>query len=205
MKRFFVIFIFLTSCITMNVFEGPDTTKKGEASFGIGVSQMAFLDEENKTEFLPIPFPYFKGRYGIANNIDIGFRYVGIMGFGIDPKFKFLDKELKASLSFPFILATWPGLPVWYTFEPTLILGTDVIYFGSKFSYFSIGFEWDDDSVGIYGVFPSLFLGFTLGKKLRLCPEVSFCLPAKIRIGKEEKELLWRPAFSYGIGILYMP
>ncbi|MEO0231612.1 MAG: hypothetical protein ABIM29_03625 [candidate division WOR-3 bacterium] len=204
MKKFLVIFLFLSSCMTMNVFEGPDTTKKGETSFGLGVSNFVLFDESGKPIFMPIPFPYLKGRYGVTDNLDIGFRYVGILGFGFDPKIKFLDKGIKGSLTLPFNITKWPEVPIWYSFEPTLILGTNLIYFGSKFSYLSLQLEWDNETSNIYGIFPSLFLGFTLGKNWKLCPEVNFYLPATIGIG-EKKGKLWRPAISYGIGIFYMP
>lgn len=204
MKKFLIIFIFFFSCITINVFEGPETTKKGEVSIGFGISNVGFIDDQGKPVFLPIPFPYLKGRYGLTDNFDIGFRYVGLLGFGIDPKFKLIDGGIKASLLLPFNITQWPELPLWYSFEPALILGTTSIYFGSKFSYYNLQFETDEEDTYIEGIFPSIFLGFTLGKTWKICPEINYFLPSIIRIGEKE-EKFWRPSFSYGIGILYMP
>lgn len=204
MKKLIIIssFIFY-SCMTMNVFEGPDTTKKGDTSFGFGISNILLFDESDEPVFIPIPFPHFKGRYGISDNMDIGFRYVGILGFGIDPKIRFLNAGIKGSLSFPFNIAVWPEVPVWYSFEPTLILGRELIYFGSKFSYFNVKFK-SETFKDINGIFPSLFLGFTLGKNLKLCPEVIFYLPG-IVMSTDGNQASGRPGISYGIGILYMP
>lgn len=117
--------LFLSSCISFSSFLTPETLKPGEAQVGTGVTLVI-----NEGEVGPIIEA--GGRFGLVNNLDIGFKYTNIYTFETDVKYQFIDRKLKAA--FDIKISIFPPIFENYFFGiyPTIVIGQKHWYAGIK-------------------------------------------------------------------------
>ena len=137
----------LAGCPSMPLNQTASTVPAGEFQQGVGVEYYGCTgcgvdisdDGEVTNEgiaFFNLPFPNWFGRYGISDNIDLGFRFSAPFSVGFDMKFQVLDTEvldlaIDPGIQYNFALTYFHlpvliGLPMGDFFE--LVLSPRVTY-----------------------------------------------------------------------------
>ena len=219
----FFTLIVLGGCITLAHQNIPYTTKKEQLSWGLSMSGYGWLGG-GSLGGLPITVPAFYMRYGIADNVDIGFSFSGFPFIGathIDLKTSFVKTESFAAafspgLSFAFLPFEFIGVRNLTFVAPsiTLSLGSNVVYGGMRFQYIINTYEqWEFVCYEYYckddwtrtsssSFLPYIFWGFTLGTgNFKFTPEFGLGLPLATTGTATTGTFI----FSYTFGFLYIP
>ena len=70
----------LSGCLSLATYQTPYTTKEDEVSWGLSISGYgAFSDSLTG---LPVSIPALYLRYGLSDNMDLGYSFVGFPFFG---------------------------------------------------------------------------------------------------------------------------
>jgi hypothetical protein len=212
--------LILSGCVSLATYQTPYTTKEDELSWGLSISGYgAFSDDLVR---IPVNIPALYLRYGLSDNTDLGFSFVGFPFFGttyLDLKNQFIRGE---NFSGSFSIGTgfwfWPSeidnirnLTILQPFFG-LSFGNKRIYAGTKIQYFLFSYqeqkygqyEWSRRSASAF--MPSAFLGFTLGKgSFKFVPEFDLMLPLSATDTRGKVVPLSGIIFSYTFGFLYIP
>ena len=221
----FFTLIVLGGCITLAHQNIPYTTKKEQLYWGLSMSGYGWLGG-GSLGGLPITVPAFYMRYGIADNVDIGFSFSGFPFIGathIDLKTSFVKTE-------SFAAAFSPGLS--FAFLPfeldrtrnlgfvapsmTLSFGSNIVYGGMRFQYIIATYEQEAKICDFYPYYcettwvrtssssflPYIFWGFTLGTgNFKFTPEFGLGLPLATTGTATTGTFI----FSYTFGFSYIP
>jgi hypothetical protein len=221
----FLTLIVLGGCITLAHQNIPYTTKKEQLSWGLSVSGYGLMGQGVLTG-LPVTVPDFYMRYGIADNVDIGFSFSGFPFIGathIDLKTSFVNTESFAAafspgLSFAFLPVELGGTRNLGFVAPsmTLSIGSNVVYGGMRFQYIIATSEVKEEICDFYPYYcrttwtrtsfsfllPYIFWGFTLGTgNFKFTPEFGVGFP----LATTGTVTIGAFIFSYTFGFLYIP
>ena len=174
--------LFFISCYSFSNFQTPVVLESGKSSLGIGVSKIP--DSDKKL----IPEIYY--RRNIISKTDFGLKQLGIPFIGgitlIDVKrslLKINKFSISSDLVFSYSTLNSEQLGNWTSTAiiPALFMGSDRLYIGGKYNQLKFDGEIElFRKIGLSGSigFPSVVLGMTLGKNLRIQPEVNIYLTA---------------------------
>jgi hypothetical protein len=175
---------------------------------------------------LPFTVPAFYMRYGIADNVDIGFSFSGFPFIGathIDLKTSFVKTESFAAafspgLSFAFLPVELDNTRNLGFVAPsmTLSFGSNIVYGGMRFQYIIATYEQKAEICDFYPYYcettwartsfsfllPYMFWGFTLGTgNFKFTPEFGVGFP----LATTGTATIGPLIFSYTFGFLYIP
>jgi len=213
--RFIKLLIFISGCTTLATYQTPITTPKDEVSFGASVSGFIVVSD-GEVLGLPLTVPSFYLRYGLADNQDIGFSFLGLPVFGstvIDYKYQFLNNGLLGAFNLGSGFWFLPG--DYFDIKNPLLLypfigfsfGNERVYFGTRVYYFnSSSYSYILKKRITTETFSgSLILGATLGKgSFKFAPEINFTIPLS-PIREDIVLPVQDFAFTYGFGFIYIP
>lgn len=221
MKLIYILVIFFYSCTTFSTFQTPQVVEEDEVGFGFSLSN-SWVAGNNETEFIPISIPSLQIRYGIGDNSDVGFLFVGLPVLGssyIDYKYQFLNDGMLGAFTIGTGFWLWPG-DFFDVRNPSLIspflgisFGNKRLYVGSRVYYYyyshtSIRYtDTGTDSVRVSSSYILItpIIGLTLGKgNFKFAPEINFGIPVNINSNSSENFFL-NPLYTYSIGFIYLP
>lgn len=164
-----VILIFLTSCSSMNSFQSPKVTPKGEYEIGAGGS---FISDGDNPMLVNIEC---FGRMGLNAHSDLGIKVFGLPGLSggllADYKYQIIENPIYVSADLGASFCYTKDLN-FYDIYPMLILGSDRFYGGYRGIYRN-GVD-DDAKVKFNNYMNSFFLGWKTGPGPYLRPEIAF-------------------------------
>jgi hypothetical protein len=189
-------------------------------SWGLSISGYGVFSDD--LVGIPVSIPALYLRYGLSDNMDLGFSFVGIPFFGttyLDLKNQSIRGESFAGsfsigTGFWFWLAQIDNIRNFTILQPffALSFGNKRIYAGTKIQYFLFSYQeqkygqykWSRRSASAF--MPSAFLGFTLGKgSFKFVPEFDLMLPLSATDTRGGVVSLSGIIFSYTFGFLYIP
>ncbi|MEO0143812.1 MAG: hypothetical protein ABIL49_02295 [candidate division WOR-3 bacterium] len=221
MRGIFLI-SFLSGCIAVSTYQTPVTTPKDDISFGFSLS--GFFSPDTLYELPPITVPTFSFRYGLSDNSDIGFSFVGFpFFFGtnyVDYKYQITNTGLLSAIDIGSGFWVWFGdffdvrNPYFVLPFVGLSFGNERVFFGGRINYATYSQYtryrennqdvWKRESTSF--AFTSLFLGFTLGKgSFKFAPEFDFIIPISQIQTLKDQAFLPALGFSYTFGFIYLP
>ncbi len=182
----FLLAVFLSGCVSLTTFQGPETTRPGEFTSGIGFSRSL---SNKDLEIVETNLELF-GRVGLSDKVDCGVKIAGLFTtLAADVKFQFLKgKHFKGSFDMAFSYFRMESdvfgdkeKSTVFGLYPSLIFGTKHLYFGPKLVYLIGTGDVEDYIDSEEKRLPSkkAFLGFVtglqfyLGKRLRAIPEIT--------------------------------
>jgi hypothetical protein len=187
---------FFFSCASYTTFTTPTVLKEKETLAGAGFTRLKEGEKKVVTEF------YF--RSALVKNMDAGLKFSGVPFAGgsmlVDLKRSIYQKGpfiLSADLGLSYSSLVGNDLLSYQSvgIYPLILFGNDRLYGGMKYNYlmFSGSVEIFDIEIGGKSNigFPSVVLGSTIGKRLRIQPEINvFLHPGS------------KPVYIYSIGFL---
>jgi hypothetical protein len=193
MKRIVVIIafcFFLYGCYSIAFFQSPKVLEKGKTEFSFGTSLVY------SNNYLSLYELFGNLRVGVGNNADVGIRIFGKpprdleflkeggssdsceggcwVGIYVDGKYQLVEEPLYIST----VLGLSYSFPAMAALYPSIVIGTERFYLVSRIIIFGpIGF-WEEGSEFAKYVMasPSMSMGFLVGRKVRLLPEVGILL-----------------------------
>jgi len=173
-----------SGCITLTQFQSPQVLDKGKHEFTIGAG-VGFYTRRDGSEGI-WPDIFAEGRYGLGSNMDFGIRFFGLPPLGIIP-LPYLggikgDLKYQITKNPPYISVDlgisfgvnilYKYLPINFAFYPALIFGTDRFYASARTIIIPHKAEDMGPPITLYG----LSVGYSIGNKFRLTPEISILL-----------------------------
>jgi hypothetical protein len=174
-------------CASYSTFQTPEVLEPGEKTLGIGYTVGINSETgENSGDMLEA-----FGRYGIKQNWDIGMKVAGappLWGVYIaDVKYQLKSEPLFVAADIGISYSKLEGIfedtdIITWGLYPMIIAGTKHVHAGVKLVYMNTSGEIDmfGSSTPFKGsaTFPGLFLGFRIGNKYRLMPELNVYFPS---------------------------
>ncbi len=179
---FAVLALWLSGCISLGVFQGPDVLPEGKAEVGLGLVGGGSLEEGGGGLGM---FELY-GRVGVASRLELGARTTGFLAVG-----GVTTGALMAEGKYQLV-TTWPlvavGMGVSYyalefnnqTFStlglyPAVWVGSSRLFAGARMIVVTIGAE-NSDEVGT-GSLAGFTIGARLGGRVSLRPELTLYAP----------------------------
>jgi hypothetical protein len=164
-NRFIILIIFLISCIPLATNGSPITTPKDELSIGIGAGA---------TSSNPLIFGFsVSARYGLSENVDVGFSGFPIILGILNTDIKFRNSDFTALIFGTGFYFSPIGSLILPNFG--LGLGNGVSYLSSRFIYVLGALEDTVDRISVKqsSILQTSF-GLTLGKSIKFNLEMGF-------------------------------
>ena len=145
-----MIMVLLSSCVSISTLQTPETLEPGDIQVGAGT--LVIYDEANGL------FPLFEigGRFGLAKNVDIGFKYAYLNVWVFDAKYQFIEGKINASIDMGASVCK-SGNDYYYALYPMVLVGQKHWYAGIKGTATIRQHEFG-------GIAPTIITGARIGK-----------------------------------------
>ena len=173
--------VMLTGCFSLATFQSPKVLERGQTAFGAGAGIT--------TEKLLGTSAF--GRVGLSQNLDAGFKLLGVPLSGVfgDVKYQLWENVSYGSLDFG-VSYMWGSSTLRSTdwtclgLHPMVLLGDEKVHGGVKIVCLLDEVEFYPVGLGekitwSAGAFPVIFVGISIGGRVKVMPEVSISFPSE--------------------------